>query len=170
VGTLWHGQQLPDEKWPTDSNDVKAIRTRNGHTIEIHDEGDDGFIRIYDYKKENYILTFSTDSKLIKLESTGNIEIYAKKDIIMEAGENIFQHAGKNFEARADNKAILHSDSYTTVQSKGNTDIIGDPTLVHSNSNLSLAAMGSATMEANSTVTVEASATTTIIGAVVKIN
>lgn len=70
-------------------NHIKAIRTRNGHTIEIHDEGDDGYIRIYDNKKENYILTFSTDEKLIKLESTGNIELYAKNDIIMEAGHDM---------------------------------------------------------------------------------
>ena len=71
------------------TNTVKAIRTRNGHTIEIHDKGNDGYIRIYDNKKENYILTFSTDDKLIKLESTGNIELYAKNDIIMQAGHDI---------------------------------------------------------------------------------
>lgn len=70
-------------------NQIKAIRTRNGHTIEIHDEGEGGYIRIYDNGKENYILTFSTDEKLIRLESTGNIELYAQNDIIMHAGHDI---------------------------------------------------------------------------------
>lgn len=94
-GTLYNGDAnfgTPDAKWLPNNNSknpIKAIRTRNGHTIEIHDEGEGGYIRIYDYKKENYILTFSTDEKLIKLESTGNIELYAKNDIIMEAGHDM---------------------------------------------------------------------------------
>jgi Rhs element Vgr protein len=91
-GTLYNGIGDPDPDWlPSNNsnNPIKAIRTRNGHTIEIHDEGDDGYIRIYDNEKENYVLTFSTDEKLIKLESTGNIELYAKNDIIMRAGHDM---------------------------------------------------------------------------------
>ena len=96
VGTLYHGQQHPGNQWPDSSNNVKAIRTRNGHTVEIHDEGQGGYIRIYDYQKENYILTYSTDEKLIKLESTGNIELYAANDIIMHAGHDITATADRN--------------------------------------------------------------------------
>lgn len=98
-GTLYNGVGDPDSNWvPNNNSDnpIKAIRTRNGHTIEIHDEGDDGFIRIYDNGKNNYILTFSTDEKLIKLESSGNIELYAKNDIIMEAGNNMNINVGSN--------------------------------------------------------------------------
>jgi len=94
IGTLYHGKQHPGSNWYNDSNDIKAIRTRNGHTVEIHDVAKGGFIRIYDNEKENYILTFSTDEKLIKMESTGNIELYAQNDIIMEAGNNINMKAG----------------------------------------------------------------------------
>lgn len=100
IGALYNGgKSKPDEEWAASKDDdgtntVKAIRTRNGHTIEIHDKGNDGYIRIYDNKKENYILTFSTDEKLIKLESTGNIELYAKNDIIMQAGHDIRVQAG----------------------------------------------------------------------------
>lgn len=98
-GTLYNGMGDPDAAWlpgNNSQNQIKAIRTRNGHTIEIHDEGNDGYIRIYDNKKENYILTFSTDEKLIKLESTGNIELYAQNDIIMHAGHDIDIKAGNN--------------------------------------------------------------------------
>lgn len=100
IGALYNGGKgKPDEEWAASKDDdgtntVKAIRTRNGHTIEIHDKGNDGYIRIYDNMKENYILTFSTDEKLIKLESTGNIELYAKNDIIMQAGHDIRVQAG----------------------------------------------------------------------------
>lgn len=98
-GTLYNGVGDPDGAWlpnNNSANQVKAIRTRNGHTIEIHDEGNDGYIRIYDNEKENYILTFSTDEKLIKLESTGNIELYAQNDIIMHAGHDINASAGND--------------------------------------------------------------------------
>ncbi len=103
-GTLYNGVGNPDDKWLPDnnsSNQIKAIRTRNGHTIEIHDEGEDGYIRIYDNEKENYILTFSTDEKLIKLESTGNIELYAQNDIIMHAGHDINASANNDINITA---------------------------------------------------------------------
>ena len=101
IGTLYQGKQRPGKNWPNNSNDIKAIRTRNGHTVEIHDVGKGGFIRIYDNGKENYILTFSTDEKLIKLESTGNIELYAQNNIIMEAGININMKAGVDMNRNA---------------------------------------------------------------------
>ena len=111
-GTLYNGVGNPDAAWlpgNNSSNQIKAIRTRNGHTIEIHDEGDDGYIRIYDNEKENYILTFSTDQKLIKLESTGNIELYAKNDIIMHAGNDIVA------EAEHDILETAHNDMQRTA-------------------------------------------------------
>lgn len=103
-GTLYNGVGDPDSAWlpnGNSSNQVKAIRTRNGHTIEIHDEGENGYIRIYDNEKENYILTFSTDEKLIKLESTGNIELYAQNDIIMYAGHDIKVSANNDIDTSA---------------------------------------------------------------------
>lgn len=125
-GTLYNGVGNPDEAWLRDSNSsnqVKAIRTRNGHTIEIHDEGDDGYIRIYDNEKENYILTFSTDEKLIKLESTGNIELYAQNDIIMHAGHDInasadndiFIAASHDMQRTADNDIREHAGNDRTT-------------------------------------------------------
>lgn len=109
-GMLFNGVDNPDGDWlpnGNSSNQIKAIRTRNGHTIEIHDEGQDGYIRIYDNEKENYILTFSTDEKLIKLESTGNIELYAKNDIIMHADHDIKATAGNDISEAADNDMTL---------------------------------------------------------------
>lgn len=79
IGTLYHGKddndqnaksQLPDEAWLEDKdknkeNEVKAFRTKKGHTIEFHDTKDgDGFIRIYGNNKkdkENYDIILSTD-------------------------------------------------------------------------------------------------------------
>ena len=111
-GTLYNGIGDPDPNWLPDNNSdnpIKAIRTRNGHTIEIHDKGQGGFIRIYDNEKENYILTFSTDDKLIKLESTGNIELYAKNDIIMEAGNDMKITVGNS------RSLVVGSDDSTSI-------------------------------------------------------
>lgn len=133
-GTLYNGVGDPDGAWlpnNNSSNQIKAIRTRNGHTIEIHDEGDNGYIRIYDNEKENYILTFSTDEKLIKLESTGNIELYAKNDIIMHAGHDInasadndiFIAAGHDMQRTADNDIREHAGNDRTTSIDRNDEL-----------------------------------------------
>lgn len=111
-GALYNGKEMPDGDWLPGSNQIKAIRTRNGHTIEIHDEGEGGFIRIYDNEKENYILTFSTDEQLIRLESTGNIELQAQKDIILHAGNDVKVTAENDMvlEAHNDQRRIADND------------------------------------------------------------
>lgn len=129
-GTLYNGVGDPDSAWlpnNNSSNQVKAIRTRNGHTIEIHDEGNDGYIRIYDNEKENYILTFSTDQKLIRLESTGNIELYAKKDIIMRAGHDINYSANHDVIGNADHDINIHAGRDRITRIDVNDDLfVGD--------------------------------------------
>ncbi len=146
-GTLYNGVGDPDRAWlphNNSSNQIKAIRTRNGHTIEIHDEGDNGYIRIYDNEKENYILTFSTDEKLIKLESTGNIELYAKNDIILQAGHDIsssadndiFIAASHDMQRTADNDIREHAgnDRSTTID-RNDTFTVEENSFVKVNDN-----------------------------------
>jgi type VI secretion system secreted protein VgrG len=101
TGTLYHGTQVPESNWYNDSNDIKGIRTKSGHTVEFYDTHGQEYIRIYDNKKENYILTYSTYEKLIKLESKGNIELYADKDIVMHAKNNIEMKADKDMNRKA---------------------------------------------------------------------
>ena len=178
TGTLWHGKQLPGEKWPTKNNDIKAIRTRNGHTIEIHDEGDDGFIRIYDHEKENYILTFSTDDKLIKLESTGNIELYAKSDIIMEAGNDLKINVGNNrkVEIKNDDTLDVWGKQKIKIEGKKDEDVHGTGKLqvignlhIGSNSNLNCQAVATLDLKGNIT-NIKGDASMSLKAPIVKIN
>ena len=120
IGTLYHGKQHPGDGWYSSSNDIKAFRTRNGHTVEVHDVDQGGFIRIYDNGKENYILTYSTDEKLIKLESKGNIELYADNDIIMEAGNDMKIKVGH------DRTLEVGNDDETTVERNQKLDVGND--------------------------------------------
>ena len=129
-GTLYNGIGSPDTQWLPGSNSknqIKAIRTRNGHTVEIHDEGNDGYIRIYDNEKENYILTFSTDQKLIRLQSTGNIELYAQHDIIMSAGHNMKITVGN------DRTLDVGNDDTTTVENDQSVEVKNDQSIVVKN-------------------------------------
>lgn len=132
-GTLYNGVGNPDAAWlpgNNSSNQIKAIRTRNGHTIEIHDEGEDGYIRIYDNEKENYVLTFSTDEKLIKLESTGNIELYAQNDIIMQAGNDMKISIGNNrsLEVGSNDTIDIGKDQSIRVAENMSEDVGDDKT------------------------------------------
>lgn len=132
-GTLYNGVGNPDAAWlpgNNSSNQIKAIRTRNGHTIEIHDEGEDGYIRIYDNEKENYVLTFSTDEKLIKLESTGNIELYAQNDIIMQAGNDMKISVGNNrsLEVGSNDTVDIGKDQSIRVAENMSEDVGDDKT------------------------------------------
>ena len=107
---------LDDPKWYIGNNNVKAIRTASGHTIEIHDVQDDknwgegGFIKIYDNHTHDYELLLSSDRNLIKLKSVGNIELEAGEDIIINAGGNIDMTAQKDISAWAMEKMSLHSE------------------------------------------------------------
>ena len=130
IGTLYHGKQRPGDGWYSDSNDIKAFRTRNGHTVEVHDVADGGYIRIYDNGKENYILTYSTDEKLIKLESKGNIELYADNDIIMEAGNDMKIKVGNNrtLEVGSNDTIDVGKDQSIRVAENMNEDVGDDKT------------------------------------------
>ena len=132
------------EKDVVETNQFKAIRTRNGHTIEICDKGEHGYVKIYDENTHNYVVTYDTDKKLIRLESKGNIELKAGQDIILEAGndikataqndiigtaendmkltakKNIIQHALEEFKAHSGDDMVLSSMKDLSVTSEEN--------------------------------------------------
>jgi Rhs element Vgr protein len=152
IGTLYHGQAKPPDSWYNDSDDIKAIRTRSGHTIEFHDTEGSEFIKIYDNEKDNFILTFSTHEQLIKLESKGNIELYADNDVIIEAknnvnikagvdmnreaGENITETAGKNISTSAgEDISIDAGNNMSTNVSKNDSIYVGSNQTIEIGSN-----------------------------------
>lgn len=98
-GTLFNGKDTPDNKWLIQNNEVKAIRTRNGHTIEFHDQGDQGYITIYDNQQNNYKITLSATDRSINIE--------AKADITFKAGNNITLVADNNFDITVKNNMNL---------------------------------------------------------------
>ena len=110
--------------------------------MEVHDVDNGGYIRIYDNEKENYILTYSTDEKLIKLESKGNIELYADNDIIMEAGNDMKIKVGNNrkLDVGNDDETTVGNDQKLTVDHDQNVWVKVDQSIhVDNNQQLKVA-------------------------------
>ncbi len=96
IGTFYNGGKgKTDENWASineeggTKNNVKAIRTRNGHTILFNDKGDAGLLEIYDNKGNTYHITLSADDKKITIYSAGEIEVVADSNININAKGNI---------------------------------------------------------------------------------
>lgn len=98
-GMLFNGKDAPDNNWLIQNNEVKAIRTRNGHTIEFHDHGDQGHITIYDNRQNNYKITLSATDRSINIE--------AKADITFKAGNNVTLIADNDFNITVKNNLKL---------------------------------------------------------------
>ena len=116
IGALYNGGKgKPDEEWAASkedkgtSNNIKAIRTRNGHTILFNDRGDAGVIEIYDNKNNTYHVTLSADDKKITIYSAGDIEINADGSISMTAKDNVNIKANSNVSVNADKEVTIQA-------------------------------------------------------------
>ena len=78
LGSLYHGTAKPDS-WKTDANDIKAIRTRSGHTIEFNDAKGAESITITDINSNRIYIDTAND----------NIEVTANNNITISTAENM---------------------------------------------------------------------------------
>lgn len=125
MGTLFNGEGNPDKEWGAKvsegtANNIKAIRTRNGHTIQFCDNGSGGDIQIYDHNKHNYFIQLSTDEKCIRIHATGNIEVVAGNDITMKAKKNIMIKAGENITMQSGKDTDISADANMSIEAENN--------------------------------------------------
>jgi len=119
LGSLYHGSAKPDS-WKTDKNDIKAIRTRSGHTVEFNDEDGAETIKIYD--NDGSIIIFDTQAKSLTINATETIDIAAKNiNIVAEEDVNIQAKGTINTASEGDTNIL--SDSNTNIQTKQDTSI-----------------------------------------------
>ncbi|KGK30883.1 type VI secretion system Vgr family protein [Cellulophaga sp. E6(2014)] len=104
-------------------NNLKTIRTRSGHTIELNDTDGEEKINIYDH--EGSIITFDTQAKSLYITATENIEFQAK-NIKMIAEENIDIQAQGNIATVAEGDITSQSQGATILQAEGDTTISSD--------------------------------------------
>ncbi len=141
----------PDSEWASDAANIKAIRTRSGHTIEFHDSDGGEKIRIYDSENKNEITLDSANDEL-KISASGTLKIEAN-DIEIKAENGLKIEAGQALEQKGNQ-----------VNTEAQSDLKSTGTNVEIKANASLKAEGSASAEVSS------SGTMTVRGSVVQIN
>lgn len=136
LGALYHAKALP-KSWKPDNNDIKAIRTRSGHTIEFRDTEGEEEIWIYDYDKENYFIKLKSHAQEITIEALEHIELKAKnisilaeKDLKFEAtdsttkaGGNIAAEASGNISNKASGNMNNEASANMTIKGGANTTV-----------------------------------------------
>lgn len=123
IGTLYNGGTgRMDEKWASvneengTKNNIKAIRSRNGHTILFNDRGDGGLIEIYDNKSNTYHITLSADDKKITIYSAGEIEVVADSDINVKAKGNVRIDADGNVGIKSKGSISMEANKEISIQ------------------------------------------------------
>ncbi len=136
MGALYNGSNKADA-WQTETNDIKAIRSRSGHTVELNDTDGEETIKIYD--NEGSIITFNTQEKSLVINATETIDI-AAKNINIQAEENINIGAQQNVDIAAEADLSALAEGNVAIQSTGDTG-------VKSNGAIALEAMSDATVK-----------------------
>ncbi|WP_205741294.1 phage baseplate assembly protein V, partial [Geofilum rhodophaeum] len=113
AGSLFH---MNNTSGMVADNNIKAITTRSGHTIEFDDT--DGAEKITIYDKEQSVIQFNTAEKSIKIQAMENVEIGAK-NIKLVAEENLDFGAAKNITMAAEEALSLQSGKDTGIKAKG---------------------------------------------------
>ncbi len=131
MGSLFHRD---NSGGAADSNSVKSIITRSGHTIKLDDTEGEEKISIYD--NEGSIITFDTQAKSLTISANENVDISAK-NINITAEENIVIGAKANIDIAAEGDLNEQAQGNVTVQSGGDT-------LVNSEATATITATGDA--------------------------
>jgi phage baseplate assembly protein gpV len=84
IGALWSRNQEPVEVNQSGKNNTKLIKSRSGHRIIFDDKDGAEKITIVDKTRKNKIVLDSV-SKIVKLESDGDLEVIAKANVIVHA-------------------------------------------------------------------------------------
>lgn len=126
IGSFYNGGSgKPDENWAVSkeedgtTNNIKSIRTRNGHTILFNDKGEHGLLEIYDNKDNTYHITLSADDKKITIYSAADVEVIADNDIHVSAEGNIHVCAEGDIDVAAKGDIGIKADGDIGIKSKG---------------------------------------------------
>jgi len=120
IGGFYHGKAKPDS-FKSDQNDIKAIKTRSGHIIELNDKDGSESIKISD--KNGNTIYMDTAGKNIIISSEKSITL--KSESIMLDGKTIVINASDELNMSAEKTAGLASKSSLILQGK-TTDVSGD--------------------------------------------
>ncbi len=115
MGSLYNGAASPDTNWQGSNNDIKAIRTKSGHSIIFNDTRGAESVTITDKNNNTVLIDTANDAIHVTANETMTFDA---KNIVMKAQKNI------RFEAQDTIQAI--SDGNTTMTTKGTMSIQSD--------------------------------------------
>lgn len=159
IGSFYNGKNKPDSEWVNSDNNVKAFRTRSGHTVIFSDEDGKEYIKIYDNMDRNAI-RFNPNEKQLKIWSEGDIMIEGK-NILMSASGEIEIKAEKNIDIKTNKDYKL--EAMGSVKTKATKDSKTEALNIDNKASVKYSAHGAQSE-------LKGSAMTTIKGAIVKIN
>ncbi len=154
MGSLYHGQAAANG-FKSDANDIKAIRTRSGHTIELNDLDGTESITISD--KNGSMINYNTQKKTITIASEEKI-IIASKFISMHADD---------IEFHSKNTKNVSSEAFTAQSGNSSVSVLPD-SVMHKSAEVSIE--GDETKISSTNLTSNSKANTLINGAMVKLN
>jgi type VI secretion system secreted protein VgrG len=117
LGSIYNGQRKPAGSWGSSGNDVKAIRTRSGNTIELIDKKGKEEIIIYqenDKSAAHHISLASGSDPTLNIFSKGKLVIQAKSIEIRSSG-SMNVDAGQNLSINGTGKVSIESHDKVDV-------------------------------------------------------
>jgi len=140
AGALFHGAAKPT--WGQSENNLKAIKTRGGHTILLSDEEGKESISISD--KNGNSITLDTAKKQITINAPEKL-VLSSKQISIEASEKVTIHGTQNVEVKSmdvkidgTQKVAVTSTTEVDVSSQMQTKVSGLMTEVTGTTQLDL--------------------------------
>lgn len=119
LGTLYTGGANP-AGWNTANNDIKALRTRSGHTVELNDADGSEFIMITD--KNRNIIHIDTANNDITISAgenmtlnAKNVEINASEEVKINAGTNLITRVTEDLSISAKNATESIEENKTLI-------------------------------------------------------
>ncbi len=142
MGALYTGGQNA-QSWQTESNDVKAIKTRSGHTIELNDANGGEFIKISDKNGNTVEINTASNNITISAGETmvlnaKNIKISAEENIEMVTGKDFVKSVSEDYNVMTKNSTFIVEENLTT-DSKKQENVSDEITLSSNKQNLTLA-------------------------------
>src|SRR5690554_2214990 len=125
AGSLFH---MNNTSGMVADNNIKAITTRSGHTIEFDDT--DGAEKIHIRDNGGSVITFDTQEKSLLISSmetlnlsAKNVNIAAEENVTIGAQQNVELAAEADVSAVAKGNVALQSDGDSSVAAKGAVNI-----------------------------------------------
>jgi uncharacterized protein involved in type VI secretion and phage assembly len=116
IGSLWNGKDKPPEKNEDGKNNIRIIRSRNGHVIKLDDTNGEEKIEIVDKTEKNMIIITTKNNK-ISIKSDKDIEISAPNgNVTIEA---------RNIEAKSSASTTIEASSGMDLKTSGTMNIKG---------------------------------------------